>query len=293
MRWIAVDWGTTRLRASLMDGARVVDTAESNRGMGKLDPSDFEPALLALIEPWLQDRTEVLLCGMAGARSGWYEAPYGMAPIKPGDLRPVRAPTQDARLDVRIVPGVKQTKPRADVMRGEETQIAGFLHQNPNFDGVLCLPGTHTKWAHISAEEIVSFQTFMTGEMFALLSQNSVLRHSVAESGWDDEAFGAALSETLSRPETLAAALFALRASDLLEGTTPEANRARLTGLLLGAELAAARPYWLGQQVALIGAEDLCAHYAAALNTQGVPTTAHRAADMTRAGLAAFLTEPA
>jgi len=74
---------------------------------------------------------------------------------------------------MHILPGLKQDK-NPDVMRGEETQIAGFLAGNPDFDGVLCLPGTHTKWVHISAKEIVSFQTVMTGELFALLSQNSV-----------------------------------------------------------------------------------------------------------------------
>jgi hypothetical protein len=74
-------------------------------------------------------------------------------------------------------------------MRGEETQIAGFLAQNPGFDGVLCLPGTHTKWVHISAGEVVSFRSFMTGELFATVGPHSVLRHSVGE-GWDDAAFG-------------------------------------------------------------------------------------------------------
>jgi 2-dehydro-3-deoxygalactonokinase len=90
--------------------------------------------------------------------------------------------TKDPRLRVSILPGLKQAVP-PDVMRGEETQIAGFLAAAPGFDGVLCLPGTHAKWVQISAEEVVSFRTFMTGELFDLLSTQSVLRHSIAGEG--------------------------------------------------------------------------------------------------------------
>ena len=174
----------------------------------------------------------------------------------------------------------------ADVMRGEETQIAGFLARNPGFDGVICLPGTHTKWAHVSAGEIVSFRTAMTGEMFALLSAHSVLRHSMGQ-GWDAEAFATGVDQTLSRPESLAASLFSLRAEGLLADLPGDAARARLSGLLIGAELAAMRPYWLGQAVALVGAEALSAAYATALKAQGVPTQMADAEDMTLAGLTA------
>lgn len=291
--WIAVDWGTSRLRAYRMEGARVLEEAASEDGMGRLAPNAFEPALLALIEGWVQDVTRVVVCGMAGARAGWHEAPYVAVPARPADLRPVPVPTHDARLRVTIAPGLKQVAPRADVMRGEETQIAGFLSLNQGFDGVVCLPGTHAKWAQISADEVVSFQTFMTGEMFALLGSASVLKASVAPSGWDDAAFLEALARTLSRPETLASDLFTLRADDLLHGSAPETARARLAGLLIGAEIAAAKPYWLGQQVALIGENALCGHYASALGAQGVPTSTHAADAMTIAGLHSQLLDTA
>ena len=87
-----------------------------------------------------------------------------------------------------MIPGLKQPKP-ADVLRGEEVQVAGFLTCHPGFDGVLCLPGTHSKWTRISAGEVVSFQTYMTGELFALVSRQSVLRHGMEGAGWDDAAF--------------------------------------------------------------------------------------------------------
>lgn len=291
--WVAVDWGTSRLRAYRMQGARVQEQVSSDDGMGRLAPTQFEPALLALIEGWLDGPTRVAVCGMAGARAGWHEAPYVAVPAKPATLTPVPVPTQDPRLNVTIAPGLKQTNPRADVMRGEETQVSGFICLNSDFDGVVCLPGTHAKWVHVSAQEVVSFQTFMTGEMFALLSGASVLKASIAPDGWDETAFQEALDCTLSRPETLAAELFTLRADDLLHGASAHVARARLTGLLIGAEIAAAKPYWLGQQVALIGAPDLTAHYASALAAQGVPTSEHAAAEMTLAGLHAQLMETA
>lgn len=287
--WIAVDWGTSNLRAWAMGThGRVLAEAASDEGMGKLSRDGFEPALLRLIGPWLADRPPVVACGMVGSRQGWCEAPYRTVPCTPLDRGAlVLAPATDARLKVSIAPGLKQTSP-ADVMRGEETQIAGALRLLPGYDGVLCLPGTHSKWVHISAGEVVSFQTYMTGEMFALLSEASVLRHGMQGAGWDEAAFDAAVSDALSRPERLGARLFSLRAEGLIAGLSPQAARARLSGLLIGTELAAARPYWLGQRVTLIGAETLSAAYARALAAQGVAAQRLNATDCTLAGLASL-----
>lgn len=286
--WIAVDWGTSHLRAFAMVGTSVRDERASDQGMGKLTRDGFEPALLALVSGWLGAvPMQVVVCGMAGARQGWIEAPYRQVPCEPvskGDF--VAPPVQDPRLMVQILPGLSQVTP-ADVMRGEETQIAGALALEPDFDGVICLPGTHSKWARISAGEVVSFQTFMTGELFALLSAQSVLRHGISAEGADEAAFAEGLSRTLSRPEQLAAQLFALRAESLLQGLAPVAARSRLSGLLIGAELAASRPYWLGQRVTLIGAPALAQGYAAALALQGLKADIRDVRDCTLAGLVA------
>lgn len=277
--WVAADWGTSRLRVWGMRGDAPVWHEASDRGMGALEPHGFEEALRALLpDPGLP----VMACGMVGARQGWVEAPYAEVPHAPLGP-PVRAP---GGLDVRILPGLCQAAP-PDVMRGEETQIAGLLALEPGFDGVACLPGTHTKWAMVSAGEVVTFRTAMTGELFALLSERSVLRHSVAAGDHDAAAFADALSDALARPEALAAGLFAIRAASLLEGTPPAASRARLSGLLIGAELAALRPYWLGQEVAVIADGALARAYGEALAAQGV-SVRHRSAEAaTLAGLAA------
>ncbi len=286
--WIAVDWGTTALRITRMDGAHAVETRVGDRGMDTLERDGFEPALLALAEGWIDGPTRILACGMVGARQGWAEAAYRTVPCAPVDSGLTKVATQDPRLDVSIVPGVRQLAPHLDVMRGEETQIAGILTVLPGFDGVACLPGTHTKWAHLSAGEIVGFRTVMTGELFATIARRTVLRHSLGGDGWEEDAFLHAVSDALSRPETLTARLFELRAADLLRGQDAAIGRSILSGLLIGAELAATKPWWLGRDVVVTGSETTTRAYVAALAAQGLNPRILAADDMTLAGLAAI-----
>ncbi|HVL21943.1 MAG TPA: 2-dehydro-3-deoxygalactonokinase, partial [Amaricoccus sp.] len=251
--WIAVDWGSSNLRAwAMTDAGDALAEAVAATGASGLDPEGFEPALLAVVGDWLGEaaRTDVVVCGMAGARGAWIEAPYAAVPCAPGPAAFARAPTLDPRLAVRILPGLRQDAP-ADVMRGEETQIAGLLAGEPRFEGVACLPGTHTKWCHLSVGEVVSFASYMTGEIFALMATQSVLRRTVAAAGWSEADFLEAVEDGLARPERVAGRLFGLRAEALLHGLEPERARARLSGMLIGAELAGARPYWLGRDVVL------------------------------------------
>lgn len=287
--WIAVDWGTTRLRAWAMQGATALQARASDAGMGALTPERFEPALLALISDWLppQGRIPVLACGMVGARGGWVEAAYRATPCPPLDpAQAVRPQVGDARLDLRILPGLSQAQP-PDVMRGEETQIAGFLAENPGFQGVLCLPGTHSKWVAIAAGTVSRFATFMTGELFALLSRQSVLRLTLAEASPDPAALAGAGAQALADPAAVPAALFALRAGALLHGLSPQQAAGRLSGLLIGAELAAARAFWSDTDVVLIGAPDLTAHYETLLLTQGVRPRRQDGGTLVLAGLTA------
>lgn len=285
VEWVAVDWGTSNMRAYAMRGGSAVAERRSEMGMGRLDRAGFEPALMELVEDWVGDGpTDVIACGMVGARQGWVEAPYAAVPC--GALAaPVPVPQTGPRIRAWVVPGIKQVSP-ADVMRGEETQIAGFLSLNQGWDGVICLPGTHTKWAHVSVGEVVSFRTVMTGELFDLIAGRSVLRHSVAGE-LDDAAFDIAVGDALQSPGMLTARLFGIRARDLLEAQAGGVGRAWLSGLLIGTEMHAARPYWLGQQVAVVGASDLSRLYARALERQGVPVTVADGKGMTIAGLTA------
>ncbi len=290
LSWIAVDWGTSHLRLWLMDDQnKILRHITSDLGMGCLKPDQFETTLVELVGEVLpaQGRIPVICCGMAGSRQGWAEAPYGNVPCAPPSIdQATQVKTDDPRLQVFILPGIKQL-PAADVMRGEETQIAGFLAGSPDFDGVICLPGTHCKWVHISAGEVVSFRTFMTGELFALICNNSVLRHSVGEDGWDAEAFEAAVSDAISRPSAVSGNLFSIRAESLLCDLDSAVARSRISGLLIGIELAAARPYWLGQDVVIVGESGIATAYGSALTQQGAMARSVTAEDMTLNGLRA------
>ena len=286
--WAAVDWGTTHLRLWVLDhDHKVIRQTKTEQGMTQLHPTEYEATLLDLLSQELQPSGAmgVICCGMVGSRQGWQEAPYAPCPtLPPSGERASRVTTKDPRIEVYLLPGIKQMSP-PDVMRGEETQIAGFLSRNPQYDGVLCLPGTHSKWVHISAGEVVSFQTFMTGELFALLCKESVLRHNIGATGWNDEMFTNAIDDAISRPAAIAAKLFALRAQSLIATLPPEAARARLSGLLIGLELAAARPYWLGAQVAVLGDTEVAQAYCTALTAQGSPVTVTSTERMTLDGL--------
>ena len=289
--WIAVDWGTSNLRAWAMDAqGAVVAEGTSPDGMAGLKPEEFEGRLLSVVGGWLGDGiTPVLACGMVGARQGWAEAPYAAVPCAPHGAA-VRVATTDPRLAMHILPGLKQRDP-PDVMRGEETQIAGFMARHPDFAGALCLPGTHSKWAGIGGGTVAGFHTVMTGELFALLAKSSVLRHSVAEGRDEGGGFEAAVAEALAAPESLPARLFAIRAADLLTGASRADAHARLSGLLIGAELAAMRAQWSGGPVALVGAARLTALYARALAVEGITATVADGTACTLSGLCAAYAE--
>ena len=286
--WIGVDWGTSRLRIWAMTMQGVLARATSDHGMGGLDQGGYEPALLGLIEPWLAPRrtTPVIACGMVGAREGWVEAGYASAPCPSfGEAPPRRAPARDRRIEVHVIPGVKQERPW-DVMRGEETLVTGVLAGRPDFDGVLCLPGTHTKWVRVSAGTVLHFTTFMTGELFGLLAERSVLRHTVGASGSDRAAFLEAVEIGLARPEEVARQLFSLRAEALIGGAlAPGSARARLSGLLVGMELAGTRRYWCEYDIAIVGDTSLATAYAEALCARGHDATTLDAEAMAITGL--------
>ncbi|MCY3877770.1 MAG: 2-dehydro-3-deoxygalactonokinase [Rhodobacteraceae bacterium] len=290
--WIAVDWGTSNLRCWAVDkDGRSEAFAESDRGMARLDAYEFESALLELINEWLpaSGAVEIVICGMAGARGGWIEAPYRSAPCAPMSAEMAMSPvTRDQRLHVTIVPGIKTARPKHDVMRGEEVQIAGYLADYPLDNGVLCLPGTHTKWVHVKNNEIISFRTFMSGELFDLISRHSVLRRCIDTSQWNNGEFEQSVDRIFSRPEFLAGDLFSIRAESLLGELPPDLTAARLSGLLVGAELAASKNYWFGHTPIILGAERTAQLYQSALAKLGIEARLFNASASTLRGLAKF-----
>lgn len=285
--WIAADWGTTHLRVwHMSEDGDVLGEARSDKGMASLAQEEFEPALLDLIEPWLEEdqRKDVIACGMVGARQGWIEADYVAVPSAPpsqGGL--TNALCEDQRIRVSIIPGMKQDDP-ADVMRGEETQIAGFLSLRPEFEGTLCMPGTHTKWVQIGGGEVLRFASSLTGELFALLSSHSVLRHSVSGDGQNLASFKQGAEIAVKSEGKALADIFSIRAEDLLHGQPADAGRGNLSGLLIGSEVAA-RKDWLEGEVVILGEPGLTNLYGMAIETAGGAAEEVQAMDLTLRGL--------
>lgn len=287
---MVVDWGTSSFRGWLMsaDGEAL---AESRGGEGMLHcaGAGFAPVLRDhLARLGAADGVPVLICGMAGARQGWVEAPYLETPTRLDALHE-GAIRIDAPGDVRILPGVAQRRrDRPDVMRGEETQLLGVTE--PDFTGLACIPGTHSKWVRIEAGRIVEFSTYMTGELFSVISQHSILVHAVDAAGAlpaDSQPFREGVATALAAPAALTASLFRLRASQLLGFEQRADGAARLSGLLIGTELADAL-HRLGpvQSVRLIGTGSLGQLYQAALLERGCDVTVVDAEQASRLGLA-------
>ena len=286
--FVAVDWGTTDFRLWVMDaGGQILNATQGPFGMSRLKPDDFGRILAESLDTvGVDEDVPVVIGGMAGAAQGWCEAPYLTAPTQLEILGQQAVVVPNTRRCVRILPGVKQMNP-ANVMRGEETQIAGLLYQSPNFGGTVCLPGTHTKWVRVADRAITSFETCMTGEQFGFFSETSVLSHSMILDGWSDSAFREAVRTATRDPAAIARRLFAIRAEMLVADQTSAEARATLSGLLIGQELMAVPHYWQGQSVTLIGAPTLCEIYLKALDVMGAGGRALEVASLTLAGLPA------
>lgn len=259
---IALDWGTSSLRAMLMDEAgQVRETRRHPWGIRQLPATGFVGALEAVTEGW--PALTSIASGMIGSRNGWREVAYLDLPAGGDQL----AGALDSTDGLTIVPGLRN--PRGpDVMRGEETQIIGLVAQHPAAaDATVLLPGTHSKWVSLRQGKVVDFCTLMTGELFALLRQHSILAAGVdAAAAMDD---GSAFLDGVRQARDSGAAgalsrLFATRAR-MLEGVLqPASIPDYLSGLLIGEEfrsMQADRRMRTDQPLWLIGDAALCARY--------------------------------
>ncbi|MDP4022838.1 2-dehydro-3-deoxygalactonokinase [Methylobacterium sp. NEAU 140] len=286
----AVDWGTTRFRLWLLDrGGGVLAEARGPEGMTRAAETGFEAVLRGrLAEVGAPAGLPILICGMAGARQGWVEAPYVAVPAGLTGLADRAARVDTALGDVRILPGLcRADRAAPDVMRGEETQLLGL---DPAAGAaLLCMPGTHCKWVETEDGTVLRFRTAMTGELFDVLGRHSVLRHALAPDAAgpdaDDPAFRAAAARALADPDPLGA-LFALRAARLLGFAEPATGAAELSGLLIGAEVAAARRRHPGHdRVTLVASGPIAGLYDAVLRAAGFTVIPVDAEAATRRGL--------
>jgi len=289
----AVDWGTTRMRVWLLDsGGAVLGERRSDEGMLTAAGTGFAKVLERhLSELAAPASLPAIVCGMAGARQGWIEAPYAETPATLGDVLAGAIPVPGAGRDVRIVPGLAQKDTDApDVIRGEETQLAGITALRGAGSHLVCMPGTHSKWVAVSDGVVTGFGTWMTGELYSVLARESVLKHSVGGGSLAvsarSAAFAKAVDQGLRDSAGLTSRLFRIRAGSLLHKLSSEDAAATLSGLLIGAEIAGATSRF-GQvdKIVLVGSGLMYDLYAVALEKAGVACVQADADEAVRGGL--------
>ncbi|MPQ69146.1 MULTISPECIES: 2-dehydro-3-deoxygalactonokinase [unclassified Pseudomonas] len=294
---IALDWGTTSLRAyKLAAGGQVLEQRSLSSGImqlpsgprmiaGQMCTDGFELAFDDACGDWLEAQPElpVIACGMVGSAQGWREAAYCDTPANVANLGTSLQTLRSLRgVEVHIVPGVIQRSPLPNVMRGEETQVLGVLQSLSAGAGdnlLIGLPGSHSKWVEVADGCIVHFDTFMTGELFAILSEHSILgRTQQRGATFDGLAFDRGVQVALSTDGEIGplSTLFSARSLGLTGELSATEQVDYLSGLLIGHELVALADVQRRRRngshlpsIILIGNSQLCARYSRALDACG------------------------
>jgi 2-dehydro-3-deoxygalactonokinase len=285
---IAVDWGTSNFRAFRLDAAgTVLARSSSPQGILGVGGGHFDQALRAEVGDWLAEgEKHVLLCGMIGSRQGWVEAEYLPCPVGIADLAAAVVQVPFAGADVWLVPGVMGPDAAGvpELMRGEETAAMGIL-DTCHGAGVVCFPGTHSKWIQLSNDRIVSFTTSMTGEIFSALRSCTILgRMMTTNPAIDTRAFQQGVARSAD-PGGLLHHLFGVRTLALTGQIQEEVSASYLSGLLIGHDVRCAMHRT--SRVHLVGAAALCSLYAQAIEACGASATIENE-DAAALGLAAI-----
>ena len=278
---IAIDWGTSSLRGARFDAqGHKLDERQFPRGILTVGPGEFPAVFEQCFGDWLQDSEALcLLSGMVGSRQGWQEAVYCPCPAGFAELDQHLLWLQAGRmaivpgLSVQHQDGLPANFPMAqhDVMRGEEIQIFGALSLTGLQDATVILPGTHSKWAQVAQGRVTGFRSFMTGEVYALLSQHSILARTLpADAPWHEDTFTQAVLLAQRTPSVLSS-IFATRTLALFNTLPAEQHPSFLSGLLIGEELRAMQPHSSGALL-LVGSATLTHRYQCALQALGLST---------------------
>lgn len=270
-RLVALDWGTSSLRAWLLgDAGAVLAEKSAPLGILKVPNGDFAAVFREVCGDWLAPSRPAIASGMIGSRQGWVEAPYAACPAGFESLARGFAWAESGGTRLAIVPGVSCVDASGvpDVMRGEETQVFGALDAA---DGAYVLPGTHSKWVTVSGGRIETFATYMTGELFAVMRQHSILgRLMSVDATHAPDAFRRGWEASLAGDGALLHRLFGTRTLGLFDRLAPEEAPSYLSGLLIGDEVRAAARGLAGSIVTVIGDPVLCERYREVLGGGGV-----------------------
>ena len=288
---IAIDWGTSSLRgARLGASGQVLESRAFPRGILTVPPGQFAAVFDEHFGDWMQAPAALcLISGMAGSRQGWQEAPYCPCPAGFAELAQHLLWLQPGR--IALVPGLSCRGADAlhtpDVMRGEEVQIFGALQRAGLDSATLVLPGTHSKWVQVQGGRVTQFQTYMTGEVFALMGQHSILSQTLDLGGALDETVFLQGMAHSQQPGSILHHLFAVRTLGLFGHLNAAQLSSYLSGLLIGEELRQQRLSSLAGPVMVIGSEALTLRYRLALQHLRVPCQS-LGAEATWAGLFAL-----
>jgi 2-dehydro-3-deoxygalactonokinase len=267
---IAIDWGTSSFRAYRLNAAgAVLDKRSAALGILHVEGGRFAQALESQVQDWIEAGEQpIVMCGMIGSRQGWVEAPYVPCPAGvDGIANGMRGVEWLGRRGF-IAPGLSSRDGEGvpDVMRGEETQILGVLDSLPASGAWICLPGTHSKWVEVKDRRILRFTTHMTGEVFAVLREHSILGRMMSGAATDLDWFDAG-AQRAQQPGGLLHHLFGVRARGLFGELPDGAAASYLSGILVGHELAGVRSG--DGPVYLLGSSELAGLYQRALRQVG------------------------
>ncbi len=271
---VGVNWGSTNFRAYLIgeDGA-ALDEFAAPAGVVGLDRAGMAGLIAQVAARW-PGETRVYASGMIGSNIGWASVPYANAPAGASDLKAAALATSMGEVSVHILPGVscRRRDGKPDVLRGEEVELIGLARLTRR-DGLVVLPGAHTKWALLEGGRIREFFTSMSGEMFDRLTAAGLLASVVEGEAQDGAAFLDGIRAARERRLSLGTLLFGARAR-VMQGDLPKSETASyLRGLLIGAEIGDALelyPKLAEQPVPLVGNAALCALYASGLAASGI-----------------------
>ncbi|MBY6028035.1 2-dehydro-3-deoxygalactonokinase [Halomonas sp. DP8Y7-1] len=277
---IGIDWGTSSFRASLVDRhGEALESRESPHGILAVPDRDFAGFLRHTIDDWLAAHPgmPILASGMITSRNGWIETPYQPLPLGIKELAHALVSADAPGLgQVHFVTGAVQSPEgeRPDVIRGEETEIFGYLATQGVSAGTFLLPGTHNKWLTVEQGRITRFVTCMTGELYALLREHSLLGRTMRQGEFCPEAFVRGVQTARRHPGELLATLFTTRSLHLFDQLSPEHSADYLSGLLIGEEcLGQLRLGPPPEQVTIIGRPDLAERYRIATELLSLPST--------------------
>ena len=264
-RYIAIDWGSTNLRAWLCQGEQCLESRQSAAGVTRLNGKSPEAVLAEVTQNWRDSATPVVMAGMVGSNVGWKIAPY--LPV-PAHFSAIGEQLTSVGDNIWIIPGLCVSRDdNHNVMRGEETQLLGARTLSPS--SVYVMPGTHCKWVQADAEQIHDFRTVLTGELHHLLLAHSLVGAGLPEQAPSAAAFSAGLARGIASPDVLPQ-LFEVRASHVLGNLPREQVSEFLSGLLIGAEVASMREFVGREQaVTIVAGAALTSRYEQAFRAIG------------------------